>query len=671
MGMKVSRKGAKTQRTTQGNSLIKALRLLFAPLRLCAIFLLASLIQVPAQQRPPSAKDAERARRAKAIELIAETADTARGFKDLFYRARVQTLAADALWPHDEERARGIFRRAWEAATAFDKAEQEAEERESGVPSTLPITEARDEVLAKAASRDAKLADAFLRDLLDEKKEDEKAAEQTQQPTQRRTPWREVSAAGLRRLALAYELLNRDEPARAAEIVAPVTGEGVSGDLITFILRLRERSFADADALYARLLERTRSDALADANDALLLSAPIISPQLLVVVDNQGALQFRPVPRQATNSPAPPTVALPVRNIFYSIAASILQRPIMPRAGVSTMPEAVALYFTIGRLLPFFEREAAQHVPNLRLRNATLANEVEAGRRERLDSQSGLNSLTPSRPGDPLLSQVDQLGRARDASDRDRIALSIVRKAAGLKLWDRARRSALEIENVGLRRAALSFLAVNQIADLLRAFAEDKEADFESMAKFVRNADVPPQALAWGLAQAATIAARKEDKENAAALLDEAAAYAARTPAGTEQRVAAYTAVALLAAGIDAKRAWELLPEVVRAVNAAEDYAGDDASIEIALDESLAVEALEPLSISADVFRLDGFFATMAHLDSEKALAAARSIGKDLPQSFAMLAVARAMLNTRVRSQESGVTSRNKTVSLFFLTSDS
>ncbi|MBC7909477.1 MAG: hypothetical protein H7Y30_03190 [Pyrinomonadaceae bacterium] len=615
------------------------------------------LVQVPAQQRPPSAKDAERARRAKAIELIAETADTARGFKDLFYRARVQTLAADALWPHDEERARMIFRRAWEAATAFDKAEQEAEERESGVPSTLPITEARDEVLAKAASRDAKLADTFLRELLNEKKEDEKAAEQAQQPTQRRTPWREVSAAGMRRLALAYELLNRDEPARAAEIVAPVTNEGVSGDLITFILRLRERSFADADALYARLLERARSDALADANDALLLSAPIISPQLLVVVDNQGALQFRPVPRATTN--ALPPIAPPVRNIFYSIAANILQRPIVPRAGASTTPEAVALYFAIGRLLPFFEREAVQYVPGLRLRNATLANEIEAGRRERLDSQSGLNSLTPTRPGDPLRSQVDQLGRARDAADRDRIALSIVRKAAGLKLWDRARRSALEIENLGLRRAALSFLAVNQIADLLRAFAEDKEANFESMAKFVRGADAPPQALAWGLAQAATIAARKEDKESAAALLDEAAAFAARTPAGTEQRVAAYIAVARLAAGIDAKRAWELLPEVVRAAGAAEDYAGDDVSIEIVLDESHAEMALEPLSISADVFRLDGFFATMAHLDSEKALAAARSIGKDLPQSFAMLAVARAMLNTGLRTQNSGHRRKN------------
>ncbi len=166
MGTKVSRKGAKAQRRRREESkenffsLISALRLSFAPLRLCAIFLLFSLIQVPAQQRT-QVKDAARERRTRAIELITETADAARTFKDLFYRARLQTLAADALWPHDEARARLIFRRAWEAATAYDKAEQEAEENESGVPSTIQITEARDEVLAKVAARDSKLAEVF------------------------------------------------------------------------------------------------------------------------------------------------------------------------------------------------------------------------------------------------------------------------------------------------------------------------------------------------------------------------------------------------------------------------------------------------------------------------------------------------------------------------------
>lgn len=691
MDKKVSRKGAKAQREDAKRKGISATDVrgytqmksklfllicaytrssvasacsLFAPVRLCAsLILLLVLVSVHAhaQQRTPVAKETEKERRAKAIELISETAEAARNFKDAFYRVRVQSLAADALWAHDETRARAIFRRAWEAATAFDKAEQEKEERESGIPSTLPMTEARDEVLAKAAARDSKLAESFLRELLDEKKA-EKNADETQEQAQRRTPWREMSAAGLRRLALAYELLNQDHPTRAAAIIAPVTSEGASGDMMTFILRLRERSAADADALYASLLERMRMDTLAEANDVLLLSAPLISPHLLVVVDNQGALQFRSIP--SATPAAQPAQPLPpnVRLAFYSIAASIIMRPLAPRAGTSVMPEAVALYFAIGRLLPFYEREAAQHVQALRLRNSTLANEIEAGRRETLNSQFELSSLTASRPGDPLRSQLDQLGRARDALDRDRIALEIVRKASRLRLWDRAKRATSEIENVTMRRAALSFIALSQIADLLRAYADDKEDNFDGLAKFVRSADVPPHAAAWGFAQIAVIAKRKGDDESAAKLLDEAEAFAAKTSAGTWERATAYIALTRLAARVNSKRAWELLPEVVSAVNAVEDYVGDENAIEIRLDENQSA-ALEPLSVEADVFRLDGIFSTFAQLDYEKALAQARILGRQTPQAFASLAIARVMLSTALRGQDSEL--RIKSVSAF------
>jgi hypothetical protein len=662
MGMRVSRKGAKAQRRRREGKLrgmlsisCLSLRLSFAPLRLCAICLLFFITQAQSQQGQPAKKDAARERRTRAIELITETADAARTFKDLFYRARLQTLAADALWPHDETRARTIFRRAWEAATAYDKAEQEAEESESGVPSTIQITEARDEVLAKVAARDSKLAEVFLNELL-KQKEDEKNAEQTQSSSQRRTPWREVSAAGLRRLALAYDLLNRKEPAaRAAEIAAPVIAEGESADLLAFITRLRETDNRVGDAFYLRLINRVRTDRGADVNTVLLLSSQTVSPYLLVVVDERGALQFRSLSSTLTAaSDILPNVTQPALNAFYSMAAKILLRPIVPRRGQSATPEAIALYFAIGRLLPFFEREAPQAVASLRLRSSTLMNEIEAGRRETLNSQFELASRA-MQPGDPLRSQLDQLGRARDVAERDRVALGIVRKAARLRLWDRARRAAGEIEDGGMRSRALSFIAVSQIADLLRAFADDKETNFDSLSKFVRDADAPAVAIAWGLAQTAVIAARQGDAQTAGALLDEAEAFAARTPAGTRERVAAYTAVARLAVRVEVKRAWELLPEIVRAVNALEDYAGDEASIELstATDGSNAEEAFEPLGVEAEVFRLDGIFATMAHIDYEKTLAAARSLGKELPQAFASLAIARVMLNTEARTQNS------------------
>src|SRR5438874_12736155 len=81
-----------------------------------ALALALSSIPALAQQRgraPRTStaqnKDSERARRAQAITLLVETANKARLFDDLLYRARIQAIAADALWPYDEQQSRAIF----------------------------------------------------------------------------------------------------------------------------------------------------------------------------------------------------------------------------------------------------------------------------------------------------------------------------------------------------------------------------------------------------------------------------------------------------------------------------------------------------------------------------------------------------------------------------------
>jgi hypothetical protein len=655
MGIKVSRlcaharttkqavQGSEERRRRRPQSLKQVSR--FSVLHLVFAALLLPVVLFPAKaQKRPSLKETELARRAAAIELITTTAENARTFKDLFYRARVQAIAGDSLWQYDETRARSIFRRAWDAATAFDKSEQEAEDKETGVASTLVITEARDEVLRFIAGRDPEMAQTFLIELLTVKKENEASEEPAQQTKTARTAWRELSPVGQRRLALAYELLKQGDQIEAMAIAKPAIQEGASGDVVTFILRFRELNPGAGEELYRLLLKTVeRQLDIADANDVLLLSAPIISPSLLVVIDNQGAVQFRPVHlRMSTTGVA--ITHQPTRNAFFGLAANILLRPNIPASSSNNLPDAIGRFFAIGRLLPFFERESPAAAANLRLRSASLANQIGAARSESLSSQLSLTSLTSDQTVDPLRAQLNQLGRARDSAERDRISLDVVRKASALRLWDRARRAAAEIENVEMRRRALSFIAMNQIADLLRAYADDKETNFDSLAKFVRNADAPAAAIAWGLAQTAVIAARQGDSKTAGAMLDEAEAFAGRTPAGTPERVAAYAAVTRLAIGIDVKRAWQLLPEVVRAVNAVEDYAGDESSIELSTNDNLDSESSDALSIGSPVFRVSGVFAAMAALDSEKAQMAARSLGNELPQAFVSLAIARVML---------------------------
>jgi hypothetical protein len=272
---------------------------------------------------------------------------------------------------------------------------------------------------------------------------------------------------------------------------------------------------------------------------------------------------------------------------------------------------------------------------------------MEASRREQVSSQFGVSSLTPAGYVDPLRSQADQLSRATDTAERERIALAIVRAAARNKFWDRARRAAAEIEDVEKRRAALTFIQVQQIKDISVAYAEEKEDDFESVVKFVREADVPPFARAWGLAQAAVIAARKRNAQTSqtiAGLINEAESYAARVPQRTPERVAAYGVVTTAAARVDAARAWSLLRELVKAANAVEDFTGDEVSFDLTADESSADEIAERFSVEAEAFRLDGIFATMARLDFDKALAESRALDGDVPQAFATIAIAKTVL---------------------------
>src|SRR5215208_2636097 len=83
----------------------------------------AAAQQKPAAKKPKgeAADPMAEVRRASAVSLVSSLADEARTFSEPALRARVQARSADALWETDKEKARQLFRRAWEAAEAADR----------------------------------------------------------------------------------------------------------------------------------------------------------------------------------------------------------------------------------------------------------------------------------------------------------------------------------------------------------------------------------------------------------------------------------------------------------------------------------------------------------------------------------------------------------------------
>lgn len=591
----------------------------------------------------------------EAVAVLSETADAARSFDDAEYNVRIQADAADVLWPFDEQAARSILRRAWEVTTApgaIDafrwKNEEGVEDDDSGAIEN--ILTARRVVAACAAKHDARLADVYMKSLTQGLDSDESLGRSGEADTQRaRGVSREPSPVSLQRLQTASALLEEGAYEAAAAVVAPAVNDGANRYLLDFIMALRTRAPREGNALYMRLLERTRQDPRADANDVLLLSQPVVSPGLQVLINADGSAHFRQVyyvvgVPSDTFTNAPPEV----RRAFYATAAAVLLRPARQAAeGSPPGADASALYFAVGRLLPFFEREAAQYAPALHARMGALAAEVSASRAQLLDAKMNTLSLASKNPVDPLASTLEALSRLDDADSRDTVRHVIVKEAARRMLWGRARSVANEIEDSKIRREALRTIAVYQVMSVAGAY--DGEPDgHERAADFARAADVPQGLRAAGLARAAELAARLGKSERADALFLEALTYANQAGKDDGTGLAAFMLVAHSAARAGSARLWETLPALVGFANESEEYSGTGPHF--SLDYGYPGGSV--LIYEPDVYLTFGdAFVAAARLDFRKAMTEVRSLEDGVTRASVTVAAARAALEKRDKAK--------------------
>jgi hypothetical protein len=631
----------------------------------------ASAQRTPKAATKQSAKSARGAgerelkkRQQSAAASIIETAESARDIENDYFRVTVLALAADALWPFDELTARSLLTRAWEAATAFEKRETEEfdnEEREAvarGEPAYLgsepeDFTQARQYVISAAARLDARLTEQLIKELRESVASRRSKDEQRTDEAERRhnildRVFSDHDFDQLR-LNLSRSLIDEGDYKQAAAVVAPEIRVGFSTALVRFLIQFRETAPTEADALYLQLLGKTASDPNADANDVLLLSSYVFTPRVLAVVDAGGSVNFDTVYRvggaELTRVTASAQMPANVRESFFDIAAAILLHPSPPRApgAPNARGERAAIFFAIARLMPFFERDAPRFAPQLHARQQSLAAEMEAASRDSLSSFAGTDDLAPDNPIDPMENILNSIKKISIADGRDSGRLSAVERAAHLKLWDRARTVASEIEDAEKRAAAFRLIAVFQVTSVADAFADDEDGD-ERAAQFVQNADVPPLTRSLGYARTALLASRKGKKARASELLGKAQMFAEQTDAGTEERVVALLIVAMSAEQFDAARAWPLVPSIVRAVNEVRNVSPDEISGSFIATTLNSGGEDKTLSEELSDFRLDTFFAAMARHDFSRALAQARSLTNAPTRSLVVISVARGAL---------------------------
>src|SRR2546423_15080736 len=581
-------------------------------------------------------------RRSSAISLVNALADEARTFRDPLLRARVQARAADGLWAPDKERARALFRRAWDAAEAADRENERLtdDERRSraaarGSTAARDTPSMRREVVGLAAKRDRALGEELLAKLDESRKEDTEAtsaAPATPNAEQRINPDNPPPAMA-QRLSLAQQLLDDGDTERAMQFADPALYP-VNTFGMNVLNTLREKNAQAADQRFASLLSRAAFDPLADANSISLLASYVFTPFLYVTVRPDGNSHTRRW--RADNSP-PADLPPVLRESFLTTAAQILLRPLSPPDQDHSSSGRIGAYVVTTRLLPLFDRYAPDKSAALRARQSLLAQDTPEQNR-RPDDPLLTRGIVPEDPNrDKVQDFLDRIGNAKTDAERDRLYFQAAMSALE-RDPERARELANKIEDTDTRRQMIAYIAFALVESAVR----DKRA--EDALRLARSDELTTVQRAWAFTEAARLLA-KAQPGRAAQAPDAAAAESRRIDDSSPDRVRALVAVATQLVALDTARAWELMNDVVKSANALAEFSGEDGGLTVRVEFKGGGAMTQNFNVES--FDLTGVFTALARADFDRAPALARTIKGESPRSVATLAVARSVLVKR------------------------
>ncbi|MGI9067325.1 MAG: hypothetical protein ACR2HX_13110 [Pyrinomonadaceae bacterium] len=656
----------------------------FAILLLVALILgpLAPALRVNAQTPAPESKAPQAApkekkkttkgeepnplalqRRTIAISLLTSLADEARSYQNQTLRARVQARAADALWESDVEKARALFRRAWDAADtdkeAWRRYEEQRQSAARGANQYIqPPPELRSEVLRLSAKRDRALSEEFLAQLTDDtNRETSGPGSSNVNPATLKTADPEDPPFALaQRLQLARRLLEEGDIARALQF-ADSALDRVTTRGIFFLSALREKDQVAADQRFANMLARTVADPTSDAVGVSVLSSYVFTPFLSIIVRGNGQNHSS----QQRDRIVAPNIAPELRLAFLRGATQILLRPPQPPDQDRTIAGRRGLYFMIARMLPLLEQYAPELAPELRVQLSSIAPDATEELRTGRDRLLTHGLVPEDQTRDEGRESLDRAERVADAAERDllyaRAALAAARKGEIT-----ARDLVDKIADSDLRKRARAHVDFTLISRAI-----DKKDTQEAM-RFLPTAELTHIQRTWALLEVARLL-KKTDANRAVEVLNEAATVARRIGGSDGDHARALVGVASQMYDIDRGRVWEALSEAVKAANSASEFSGEDAQISARFTLGRGTTTT---NFTVENFDLDGIFGLLAKEDIYRAVELARGFTSDAPRAIATLAVARSVLETKKRGQlrmkrcRLGIRSRSGSLALVF-----
>ena len=572
-------------------------------------------------------------RRAQAQTLLISLAADAGNYSDSTLRARTQARIADALWDADPERARTLFRKAWDAAEITDQEGQrrmqeeiqQQKTRNGGNVAIAGPPNIRGEVLRMAARHDRALGEELLGKLKIERQQEVADEADKSRPNLYDTP-----EALSQRLSLARQLLDTDVE-RALQFADPALGI-ITRDGIDFLCYLRDKDAVAADQRYVALLANAAGNMQSDANIVSLLSAYLFTPHTFVTFNGGGAST-----QSTARTGTPPAVAPELRTAFFRAASEILLRPLAPPGQDQTSARVEGKYLMIKRLLPLFEEYAPREMGDaLRAQMEALAGAVPAEDRQRDDGSLREGIRPPQASEEVEKALQDRIDRAKTSAEQDRLYIQLARVVA--ERGDlRSRDIVDKIQDSDLRQKAHVYLDTSMV---MRA-VDKKDAD--RVLELIKIGELSHLHRTWALVQVSKLLA-KTDHEKSMSLLDDAANEARRIDTSDPDRARAMMAIANTVFTLDHARGWETSLEAIKAANSAESFSGEDG----VLRTSLITQSMSSVrSSSVAEFNVADLFTLLTKEDYGRAVELVRGFEREAPRASAVIAIARAVLEEK------------------------
>lgn len=562
----------------------------------------------PRQEAPAPAPACDRQR---ARGLVRQQVAEAKTLEDAGARIEVLVAAADLLWPHEQELARGHFREAYElAAKAFEE-QGRTPLVAGGVRLERP--DQRFVVMSAIARRDP----AWARTLAEKVAEDARRAAGQAATDDADERGRTVVAERL--LGLAQSLLGVDR-ATALALARSSFREPASYTLMFFLYRLAEADRAAADALYREALA---AYAAREAADLVYLA---VYPFAL----NR---EPGPVPVAVYYTP-PPGFAADARlgeDYLEALFRQAESRFKTPEAAREATDRGASDHERLLTALTTLEPLIARQHPSLLARALTLrgAATAAAAERSRRQAESFARNAREYREEGLFERSVEKIDAEPDPLKRDLAVTNVVMAARSADEFARAEPLLEKVGDAALREKLSGYLHFRQaqqaareglLDEAARSAGKVTELDFRALLSF----------------EIATAALKQlDDRGRAAELLDAVERDAHRAP-DTAEKARALLGVAHLYARLDAVRAGEVLRAAVKTINLlpAPDFSSDRVFRQLGNKYFMFYAAHEVPGA-----RLPNVFRELGARDFDGALDAARAVEHRPLRASAVLAL--------------------------------